>query len=98
MKKTFNLVHPKIKAARLVESAKHDIKKYLKRERNKTLPKGSDYWEFDCKFGSSEEVASVVFVQDISTNIDQSEAGQATQFYVEVIARAALKSERPSFE
>ena len=38
MKKTFELTHPKIKPARKVESVKHEVKKYLKRERNKTLP------------------------------------------------------------
>jgi len=32
MKKTFNLTHPKIKPARLVEAVRRDVKKYLKRE------------------------------------------------------------------
>ena len=28
MKKTFELTHPKIKVARMVESVKHEVKKY----------------------------------------------------------------------
>ena len=51
MKKTFELTHPKIKLARRVDAVKHEVKKYLKRERNKKLPADADYWDFDCKFG-----------------------------------------------
>ena len=93
MKKTFQLTHPKIKTARLFEALKHDIKKYLKRERNKALPKEMDYWAFDCKFGNSQDSAAVVFVEDITRNINEAETGNAPQVYVEIIARAALKSD-----
>ena len=51
MKKTFQLTHPKIKPARLIEAVRRDVKKYLKREKRKSLPDGVDYWDFDCKFG-----------------------------------------------
>ena len=53
MKKTFQLTHPKIKSARLIEAVRRDVKKYLKRERRKSLPEGVDYWDVDCKFGST---------------------------------------------
>ena len=42
MKKTFKLTHPKIKPARLIESVRRDVKKYLKREKRKSLPDGVD--------------------------------------------------------
>ena len=51
MRKTFQLSHPKIKLARLVEAINHDVKKYIKRERNKQLPEDVDFWDFDCKYG-----------------------------------------------
>ena len=51
MKKTFVMTHPKIKVARLLEAAKHDVKKYIKREQKKELPENVDYWDFDCKYG-----------------------------------------------
>jgi len=37
MKKTFNLIHPKTKYARLVDAVRSDIKRYIKRERKKAL-------------------------------------------------------------
>ncbi|WP_422381447.1 DUF6172 family protein [Marinicellulosiphila megalodicopiae] len=97
MKKTYNLDHPKIKPARLVESAKHDVKKYLKRERNKALPSGFDYWEFDCKFGLTQESAAVVLVENMIESISQAESEGCTGFYIEILARSALKSERVRF-
>jgi hypothetical protein len=89
MKKTIALTHPKIKTARLVESIKHDIKKYLGRERRKTLPAGTDYWTFDCKFGASQDAAVVVFTSEINTKIDEVVEQELTEFYVEILVRAA---------
>jgi hypothetical protein len=88
MKKTIALTHPKIKPARLVESVKHDIKKYLGRERRKTLPEGTDYWTFDCKFGASEDTAEVIYTSEINKKIDEAAEQELTEFYVEVLARA----------
>ncbi|WP_367273076.1 DUF6172 family protein [Marinobacter sp.] len=36
MKKTVKLEHPKIKVPRVIDSVKHDIKKFLKNERKTT--------------------------------------------------------------
>ena len=60
MKKTFQLTHPKIKPARLIEAVRRDVKKYLKREKRKSLPDGVDYWEFDCRFGYTEAKAEII--------------------------------------
>ena len=68
MKKTFALTHPKKAAARVVETIKHDVKKYIRRERNKTLPAGTDFWDFDCKFGHTEQEAKVIHVKE-STSV-----------------------------
>ena len=43
MKKTFKLTHKKIKLPRLVEAIKHEVKKYIKRERRRELPDLSAY-------------------------------------------------------
>ena len=88
MKKTIALTHTKIKPARLVESVKHDIKKYLGRERRKTLPEGTDYWTFDCKFGASEDTAEVIYTSEINKKIDEAAEQELTEFYVEILARA----------
>ncbi|MGO1247767.1 MAG: DUF6172 family protein [Oceanisphaera sp.] len=96
MKKTFTLTHPKLKPARLVDAIKYEIKKYFKRERNKQLPTGADYWAFDCRFGTSEAEAEQVFPSDINKQIDAAVAQGATEFYVEIIAKAAEYGARPT--
>lgn len=87
MKKTFEITHPKIKPARMFESIKHDVKKYLKRERNKKLPADAGFWDFDCKFGASEAHAESLHVTEISKQIDKAEADGLTSFYIEILAK-----------
>ena len=89
MKQTFALTHPKLKPARLVDSIKHDVKKYLKRERNKALPKGTDYWTFDCRFGATKDAAEEVFTSELNKHIDSAVEQGLEQFYIEILARAA---------
>jgi len=91
MKKTFELTHPKIKLARRVDAVKHDVKKYLKRERNKTLPEGIDFWDFDCKFGDTEKEAEVVQISDINKRIDQAVAKELTSFYIEILVKEGIR-------
>jgi hypothetical protein len=94
MKKTFSLVHPKIKPARLVDSAKFEIKKYLKRERKKKLPEGFECWFFDCKFGVNEAEAVVVDLNEINTLMNKALAEELESFYLEILARPVLKPAR----
>jgi hypothetical protein len=91
MKKTFELTHPKIKLERRVDAVKHEVKKYVKRERNKTLPDDTDFWDFDCKFGNTESDAEVVHLAEISKLIDQTQNEKLTSFYIEVIAKASVR-------
>jgi hypothetical protein len=96
MKKTIALTHPKLQPARLVDSIKHDIKKYLNRERRKTLPQGMDYWTFDCRFGASEDVAEEIYTSEINKHIDAAVAQELPEFYVEILARACNHDPRSS--
>lgn len=89
MKKTFQLTHPKIKPARMVDAIKSEIKKYIKRERNKTLPEDVDYWDFDCKFGLTPATADVVHLTAINKAIDKAVAAGEDSFYVEVMVKMA---------
>lgn len=98
MKKTFALSHDKHQPARLVDLIKHEIKKYLNRERRKTLPQGTDYWTFDCRFGASKDVAEKVFTSEINKHIDAALAAQWPSFYVEILARAANYQPRAGFD
>jgi hypothetical protein len=89
MKKTFALTHPKLQPARLVDAIKHEIKKYLNRERRKPLPEGKDYWTFDCRFGPSEPEAKPMFTSEINKHIDAAATQALPEFYLEILARAA---------
>jgi hypothetical protein len=88
MKKTFALTHSKLNTARLVDAIKHEIKKYLARERRKPLPQGLDYWTFDCRFGAAEDVAKEIHTAEINKHIDAAVAQELPAFYVEILARA----------
>ena len=88
MKKTIALTHAKLKPASLVDSIKHDIKKYLNRERNKPLPEGMDYWTFDCRFGASKDVAEEIYTSEINKRIDAAVEQELAEFYLEILSRA----------
>ncbi|MGH1441641.1 MAG: DUF6172 family protein [Cellvibrionaceae bacterium] len=88
MKRTFKLDHPKIKVARMVDSAKHEIKKFLKKERKKPLPSGAKYWGFDCRFGQSEDSAVEIPLSSLTQHIDELVANNIMTMYVELTAKA----------
>ena len=87
MKKTFSLTHEKIKTPRLVDAIKYEVKKYLKRERRKQLPAGADYWDFDCKYGATEQTADVIHVSELNKSIDHAAEQSLTSFYLEILAK-----------
>lgn len=93
MKKTFNLKHPKIKYPRMIEGTKHDIRKYLKRERRKPLPEGADFWDFECRFGDTEAEAKSVHLAEIDLCINDAEKRGLTSFYVEVMACPGVRAQ-----
>jgi len=95
VRKTFLLNLEGKNRDRLVEASKHDIRKYVKRERSRSLPAGVDFWDFDCKFGSNEAAAAVVHFATLMTLIDTAVQEGAEQFYVEVVTRHGHRSARP---
>lgn len=88
MKKTFSLIDPSKKPDRIADQIKSQVKKYIKRERKKELPKNADFWDFDCRFGKSEDSAEVTHVTKISENISKMVAEDSEMFYLEIIAKA----------
>ena len=93
MKKTFSLSHAKLATARLVDSIKNEVKKYSKRERNKQLPTGVDYWDFDCKYGKNEEEAQVVHLTEINKSIDSAVKDELASFYLEILVKEGVRGE-----
>ena len=95
MRKTFLLNIEGKNRDRLVESSKHDIRKYVKRERSRALPAGVDFWDFDCKFGSNEATAAVVHFATLMGLIDTLAQEGGEQFYVEVVTKHGHRTARP---
>jgi len=95
MKKTFKITDPKIKRDRLIEAVRHEIKKYIKRERNKALPEGVDFWDFDCKFGPAVESAKDIHLAEITKCIDLAQEQQLESFYLEILAKPGRRTKKP---
>lgn len=95
MKKTYNLKAEGKNRDRLLDAAKHDIRKYAKRERAKPLSEGVDFWDFDCKAGASDSTAAVVHFAEVIGAVDALVAGGADQFYVEITSKPGHRTARP---
>ena len=95
MRKTYLLNVEGKNRDRLLEASKHDIRKYVKRERSRSLPAGVDFWDFDCKFGSNEASATVVHFATLMGLIDTTAQEGSEQFYVEVVTKHGHRTARP---
>lgn len=93
MKRTFSLVHPKIKPARLVDSARHDVKKFVKKERSMPTGKDVQFWDFEVKFGRSEETAELIDFKSLNQHMDQLLSDDAEQMFIEIITVAGVLPE-----
>jgi hypothetical protein len=95
MNREFKLTDPKKAPARQVDFVKHEISKYLARERRKALKEGVDYWDFDCKLGKDEESAVKIHVAEINKSIDKVVAEGAERFYIEIYAKPGYRTKKP---
>jgi len=94
MKKTFKLSHEKLNRDRLVEAIRHEIRKYIKRERKRALPKDADYWDFDCRFGADEGIADVIHLAEIDKCINDAVEDDFESFYLEILAKPAQRTKK----
>lgn len=94
VRKTFQLNPAGKNRDRVLDATRHEIRQYLKRERNKPLPEGVDYWDFDCRFGSSAQTASAVHLANISALIDALVADGGDAFYLELIAKPGVRARK----
>ncbi len=94
MKKTFSLTSAIHKSDRQVELVKHEINKYLARERRKALPEGVDYWDFDCQCGATAESAVEIHIAELGKQVDKVAATKSETIYVEILAKAGVRKKR----
>ena len=95
MKKTYLLNITGKNSERLLDASKHDIRKYVKRERARALPAGVDFWNFDCKLGKTESAAVDIHFAALITSIDALVAEGAEQFYAEVVTSHGHRTSKP---
>ncbi len=92
MKKIFKLTDEKKHEDRVLESVKHDIRKYVKREKKKKLEDAKmTYWDFDCKVGATSDTAKVVDFDELIKELDIVKETGATECYVEILAKVVDK-------
>ena len=86
--------HPKIKSDRLFEAVKGEVKRYIKREKKKELPENTDYWDFDCKYGHTEQEAKLIHITEINKFIDEAEKLELESFYLEILAKDCQRAKK----
>jgi hypothetical protein len=94
MRKIFPLTQEGRHRDRVLEAVKHEIRKYLKRERRRELPEGVDFLDFDCRIGASRETAEVVHLSALIGQLDALARDGGAQAYVEILAKPGVRRPR----
>jgi len=95
MRKTFQLAIEGKNRDRVLEAVKHEVRKYVRRERRRALPVGVDFWDFDCRFGPTEAEAVVVHFATLTELMDAVAQAGGSQFFVEILASHGHRQQRP---
>jgi hypothetical protein len=96
MKKLFALHSPGKVDARVHEAIKNDLRKYVKRERRKSLPAGHDMWDFTCKIGADAAGSTSITLTEIGSAIDQIAALGGATVYIEILVQASHRPPPPA--
>jgi hypothetical protein len=94
MRKTFALRPEGKHPDRVLDAVKHDIRKYMKRERRRDLPEGAHFWDFDCRFGADKDSALAMHPAALIPALDVLAQEGAAQCYVELLARPGVRQTR----
>lgn len=94
MRKAFPLEAPGHKRPRVIDSIKSDVRKYIKRERRKTLPEEVDFWDFDCRVGADSENAKTVHIAEIVAAIDVAAQEDGPVVYIEILAKPGHRTRK----
>ena len=98
MKKIFKLQVENKAPQRQLESIKNEIRKYMKRERNKKLPEDAVYWDFTCRFGKEETSAKAVNASELAKMLDAALEDTWASCYIEILAKAVTKAPKEVVE
>lgn len=78
----------------MVEAIKYELKKYIKRERNKKRPEEVDFWDFDCRYGADEASCSVIHVSEINKVISKADVEGLNSFFLEVLSKPGIRTKK----
>lgn len=90
MKKNFPLKASGKEDARVRDKIRHEVNKYVRRERQKPVPEGFALWVFNCKVGASESAAETKPLREIAGEIDRVAQLGAAEVYIEIVAVPGL--------
>ena len=95
MKKTHPLLVEGKKPDRVRDALKHTLRQYVRRERNKALPEGVDFWDFDCQMGLQDDTAERVHVAELNKALDALADQGAVAVYVEILRKPGIRQSKP---
>ena len=84
MNKLFPLHHPRKADARVLDAIKHEVRKYVVRERRKPLPEDATGRTFTCRVGADEASAAPCDLPGISAALDAFAATGADAVFVAI--------------
>ena len=94
MKKIFPLHQPGRDDARVRDKIRHEINKYVRRERQKPLPEGFDWWLFNCRVGPSQAAAETLPLAQVGGAIDTVARTGVEEIYVEIVSAPSLRRQQ----
>ena len=95
MKKLFQLTVEGRHRDRLLDASKHEVRKYVARQRRAALPEGVDYWDFACRFGSTEADATEVHFATLIGLMDAAGKAGADAFFVSILGVHGVRTAKP---
>ncbi len=96
MNKTYNLIEEKRDKARVVEAVKHEVRKYIKREKNKSLPDGVDFWNLECKISKDNSALVAVEFQSLIKTMDTLVEEGAEVLNIEILSFEGIREPKES--
>jgi hypothetical protein len=96
MRKNFPLTIEGRHRDRVLDAVKHEIRKYLQRERRRPVPEGAQFWDFDCRFGLTQDLAEPVAESAIKPRLDAAAQEGAASVYVEILSKPGFRAPRPA--
>jgi len=77
-----------------MDAIKLEITKYVKRERRKTLPLGTDFWDFSCQVGADSGTAAKLPLAYVPKAVEAVALADQPEVYVEILASPGCRVQK----